>query len=613
METKLENVQRIFSELCDKSYDDTFSVHEMLIDITTSNIEVILKFKRYIIPRIQTMVTAFNAAKQDLDATKQKLENKEEELRNVKECAKCSTLQKELAVMKKKQVVNESRIKSIAKILSRCDPETQDSLPSDADSDTDSDQSTVTKAYNLVSQMLGCDPLPSVPCEESRKVKTTRKLFKKKSPFRKPLSFRSHLRKNSKANPIIDQLSPVPKDSDEQEDTEDDVLVCSLEEIDKENDFETYCSPKKETDIKSASSPVLGKMKKTPVRSVSTLTPERDNHEMQHNFVDLEKHALENSFCIPPSPGRVSSRNKAVSRPVIQPNKDKDLLTDGLQQIVQSSDDKPKKKADFWQLKSTHFVDRNSVSAKKDGTKLRQSKLSVGCFPKKIDLCDMEEFNGGIRRSQTSTQISDIKNEKCGSPVSQTNAAVKHLNANDDDVVEDSPDTNISCSRRKGGRLFNSGRKLSFDVAATSVPRSKAMPQKPCTSGIRNASSSLNEIREAKDVNDSFDCLKKGEESPKYKYRGATVRKKSERQQLSGWDCENCRKYFEAAGGGDITEEERKKIMDRCSRHRDKHPARPRTPPGFWDAEFPPTPVCDELERTYMDVLPIAKRSKTKH
>ncbi|GFQ71821.1 DNA endonuclease RBBP8 [Trichonephila clavata] len=85
----------------------------------------------------------------------------------------------------------------------------------------------------------------------------------------------------------------------------------------------------------------------------------------------------------------------------------------------------------------------------------------------------------------------------------------------------------------------------------------------------------------------SFDRLPKKEE-PNYKYKEATVRKKSERKQLNAFDCRECEKYYDDLG---LSEEEKKKRMKNCSRHRSKF-APPATPEHFWELDFPDTQEC---------------------
>lgn len=72
---------------------------------------------------------------------------------------------------------------------------------------------------------------------------------------------------------------------------------------------------------------------------------------------------------------------------------------------------------------------------------------------------------------------------------------------------------------------------------------------------------------------------------PSYKYV-EVVRKKEERAKLNGYDCRECQQYYE---GLDLPEEELKKRLKQCSRHRARFSPPPSTPPGFWNLSFPNT------------------------
>lgn len=61
----------------------------------------------------------------------------------------------------------------------------------------------------------------------------------------------------------------------------------------------------------------------------------------------------------------------------------------------------------------------------------------------------------------------------------------------------------------------------------------------------------------------------------------SVIRKKSEREKLNGYDCPNCEKFYKAAIED---EKERKRIIQKCSRHRCDH-SPPSTPPEFWELE----------------------------
>ncbi|KAF5902714.1 DNA endonuclease RBBP8, partial [Clarias magur] len=66
------------------------------------------------------------------------------------------------------------------------------------------------------------------------------------------------------------------------------------------------------------------------------------------------------------------------------------------------------------------------------------------------------------------------------------------------------------------------------------------------------------------------------------------VRKKAERRKLQGHTCKECEIYY-----ADLPEEERKKKLSSCSRHRFRY-IPPSTPENFWDVGFPSTQTCIE-------------------
>ncbi|RUS74998.1 hypothetical protein EGW08_017221, partial [Elysia chlorotica] len=63
------------------------------------------------------------------------------------------------------------------------------------------------------------------------------------------------------------------------------------------------------------------------------------------------------------------------------------------------------------------------------------------------------------------------------------------------------------------------------------------------------------------------------------------VRKKSERDKLEGFSCKQCHEYYMNSG---LSEEELKKKMKECSRHKERY-KRPDTPEHFWTLGFPDT------------------------
>jgi len=69
---------------------------------------------------------------------------------------------------------------------------------------------------------------------------------------------------------------------------------------------------------------------------------------------------------------------------------------------------------------------------------------------------------------------------------------------------------------------------------------------------------------------------------------GPSVRKKEERKKLNGYTCKECEDYYRTR---DLTEDELKGRLKACSRHRAKY-SPVKSPPYFWETDFPSTPEC---------------------
>lgn len=99
-----------------------------------------------------------------------------------------------------------------------------------------------------------------------------------------------------------------------------------------------------------------------------------------------------------------------------------------------------------------------------------------------------------------------------------------------------------------------------------------------------------NETTQENRRKDTNECLKpmgvrSNDAQPNYKYV-EVVRKKDERVKLNGYKCRDCQEYYQ---GLDLPEDELKKRLKHCSRHRARFSPPPSTPPGFWNLSFPDT------------------------
>ncbi|GJQ75524.1 hypothetical protein Trydic_g17610 [Trypoxylus dichotomus] len=79
-------------------------------------------------------------------------------------------------------------------------------------------------------------------------------------------------------------------------------------------------------------------------------------------------------------------------------------------------------------------------------------------------------------------------------------------------------------------------------------------------------------------------------------FKEPVVRGKA-RQNLQGWDCRECREFYEELN---LNTQESKKLLNKCSKHRSNFEQHDFTPKGFWDLNFPPTPPVRHLsDSTY--------------
>ncbi|XP_071516499.1 uncharacterized protein [Panulirus ornatus] len=82
---------------------------------------------------------------------------------------------------------------------------------------------------------------------------------------------------------------------------------------------------------------------------------------------------------------------------------------------------------------------------------------------------------------------------------------------------------------------------------------------------------------------DSFDIIPVVKTEPNYAHCGEVVRKKAARKQLEGWQCHECEQWYK---GQNLTSEEIKMMMNKCSRHRSKHNPVTNTPKDFWNPDW---------------------------
>ncbi|KAG7175892.1 DNA endonuclease RBBP8-like [Homarus americanus] len=80
-----------------------------------------------------------------------------------------------------------------------------------------------------------------------------------------------------------------------------------------------------------------------------------------------------------------------------------------------------------------------------------------------------------------------------------------------------------------------------------------------------------------------FDIIPVKNAEPEFAHQGEVVRKKADRKQLEGWQCHECEQWYEAE---DLNPEEKKMMMNKCSRHKSKYNPLRNTPKNFWNPDW---------------------------
>ncbi|XP_047991841.1 uncharacterized protein LOC125230653 [Leguminivora glycinivorella] len=79
-------------------------------------------------------------------------------------------------------------------------------------------------------------------------------------------------------------------------------------------------------------------------------------------------------------------------------------------------------------------------------------------------------------------------------------------------------------------------------------------------------------------------------------FKEPTVRRKAEKRALPGWSCDECKNFYAELYKNDPVMLAKK--MDECSKHRGRqNPARPKTPPGFWNPRWDVPEDTEEFNR----------------
>lgn len=95
---------------------------------------------------------------------------------------------------------------------------------------------------------------------------------------------------------------------------------------------------------------------------------------------------------------------------------------------------------------------------------------------------------------------------------------------------------------------------------------------------------------------DPYNRLPEGPRDEPFAYVEKTVRKKAERAKLHGFECKECRPWYDQMNLGTA---ERVKLINRCSKHRGKFKPKecePQTPESFWNPLISPFGSDDESQ-----------------
>nr|CAD7572079.1 unnamed protein product [Timema californicum] len=301
------------------------------------------------------------------------------------------------------------------------------------------------------------------------------------------------------------------------------------------------------------------------------------------------------------------------------------------------------KKADYWALKPMHelFDSPRKEKAKIGGRRLKQTTLSLAKFPKKSDVCSFTEFNRGIRQTSTEASVKvasigyndddDALLQKNLEELLQQESEVIELADDDDEVVLESPDVlrrdalhagrlikpqssghmktslkhrpvldpdetlfipPISCKKPvvKNSKLSLRSKKQADSTDIDELLEEMARPRvakTPRSDGDdvncrqRKFNKQSNEERNSRvsqsDISDFDRIPEECPPSPPYVYQRDAVRGKKARSRLEGWACQDCKELYD---GLNLTDAERKTLMNKCSKHRNKFPIRDNTQSG---------------------------------
>lgn len=198
--------------------------------------------------------------------------------------------------------------------------------------------------------------------------------------------------------------------------------------------------------------------------------------------------------------------------------------------VINNVNGAPSYKFENETLKSENSNQKTKWELKKsreptNNKKLKQTVLSTVVFEKKLDISTLSEYNGGLMPSEVKQPTVE-----------------KHDGKNNETF---------------------------FDPLVTSTSNDHLTQKTP--------------VKNQDLVDNSFDVIPNT--SPNYKYRRDAVRKKAERRKLPGQDCTKCFNFYNQQRNI-LGETQTNKLLNKCSRHRDKFAIQANTPPGLWNPNF---------------------------
>eukprot|EP01125_Pyxidicula_operculata_P007755 TRINITY_DN2628_c0_g1_i1.p1 TRINITY_DN2628_c0_g1~~TRINITY_DN2628_c0_g1_i1.p1 ORF type:complete len:455 (-),score=146.83 TRINITY_DN2628_c0_g1_i1:231-1595(-) len=160
-------------------------------------------------------------------------------------------------------------------------------------------------------------------------------------------------------------------------------------------------------------------------------------------------------------------------------------------------------------------------------------------------------------------------------PVDMKNQIVVNIDEDSGESVEDNNDnTNINARENNNNNNNNSN---TIDNMKLKPKNYKISSQIPSTQNSSTQTTALSSQQISTPSSSSTT-------NKTFKYQEDPIRKKDERAKIKGRECEHCAKFYDAIDADKIFD--RKKFVVESSRHKHLH-SPPKTPPNFWDLDFP--------------------------